>query len=101
MGAGFATLGKVYDRGMRISIAMVVALVACSGSAPANDMCTGAAYDPCNDEHDCDSSMCQNFMMEGFQVCTVACDASNPCPSNGTCNDMGICKPAKPNTCKL
>src|SRR5207249_11505927 len=61
--------------------------------------CTKAAYDPCNDEHDCDSGNCHLFMADGFQVCTTACSATLPCPNDssgapGTCNTMMICKPA-------
>jgi hypothetical protein len=66
-------------------------------------MCVGKAFDPCNEEHDCASNRCQNFMAEGFQVCTVACDAATPCPNDvsgaaATCN-AGICTPAMPNEC--
>jgi hypothetical protein len=61
------------------------------------------AYDLCNEEHDCDSNLCQNFMGDGFQVCTQPCDADNPCPGDGSaeCNGMGICKPVAPNECTL
>jgi hypothetical protein len=68
-------------------------------------MCAGAPFDLCNEEHDCASSICQNFMGEGFQVCSQMCDAAtNPCPNDtsgapATCNNMGICKPVGPNEC--
>jgi hypothetical protein len=70
------------------------------GNLPA---CTGAAYDPCNVGGDCDSGMCRTFQSAGLMLCTQACDASNPCPTqNGqpvSCNNMGVCRPQEENAC--
>lgn len=83
-------------------IAAVFASVGCAGDEPpASGNCTGQVYDLCNDEHDCTSANCHNFNAEGFQVCTQACDGSNPCPGDGECNMAGICKPMAPNACTL
>ncbi len=91
---------------------LVFLLVACGGStdtvpdAPDNaPACTGALYDNCNVNGDCDSANCKLFQGDGFQVCTQACDASNPCPDDtggtpGSCNNKGICKPAQNTVCK-
>lgn len=85
---------------MRIPIAMVL-LVACAGdSPPPSGQCTGAPYDQCNEEHECDSNICQNFPNEGFQACSQACDDANPCPGEGTCTE-NLCVPAAPNECTL
>lgn len=88
---------------MRIPVvlALVVASSCAGDSPPGSGRCTGAPYDPCNEEHDCDSELCQNFMGDGIQVCTQLCDAANPCPGDAECNAMGICKPAAPNECNL
>ena len=87
---------------MRILIVVLIAVAGCAGDAPPpSGKCTGATYDPCNAEHDCTSNLCQNFMGDGFQVCTQACDAVNVCPGAGTCNEMGICKPAAPTECTI
>jgi hypothetical protein len=91
-----------YDRGMRISILPLVLLVACAGdSPPPSGVCTGAIYEPCLEEHNCNQGLCQNFMGDGFQVCTQMCDATTPCPAGGECNMMGICKPAMPVDCEI
>jgi hypothetical protein len=87
---------------MRTWFVLVIVLAACSGDAPpSSGKCVGAPYDPCNEEHDCMSQLCQNFMGDGFQVCSQMCDDTNPCPGAGECNMMGICKPAAPNDCEL
>lgn len=68
--------------------------------------CTGAAYDPCTDNTQCDSGNCHLFSGAGFQVCVTACTPfdNSTCPvdksgANATCNMKGICKPAEPNAC--
>jgi hypothetical protein len=43
-------------------------------------------------------------MKNSFTVCTVTCDATNPCPMDasgmpGLCNTMGLCKPSVANSC--
>ena len=70
-------------------------------AAPA---CTGALYDGClGPAAGCMSGNCKLFNGSSFMVCTQACSAANPCPTqNGAavpCNNMGICKPAAPNAC--
>jgi len=66
--------------------------------------CTMAVYDPCTAATQCTSGNCHLFEQSGFQVCTQACSATNPCPMDsagmqGTCNNMGICKPTRANAC--
>jgi hypothetical protein len=87
---------------MRIPI-MAVLLAACAGDAPpATGRCTGELYDSCNTEDDCNSTLCQNFAAEGFQVCSQACDETMACPDEGVCDDLtGACLPAGPNECEL
>jgi hypothetical protein len=86
-----------------IGVLVIACSSACSGDAPPpSGKCTGAAYDPCNEEHECDSQLCQNFIDDGFQVCSQACDAATPCPDDAPCDDLtGMCKPAAPNDCEL
>ena len=96
---------------MRFLLVAVV-LAGCSGDTPsqidanpAGPKCSMQVYDLCLEEHDCTSVICQNFATAGFQVCTVACDANNPCPADksgaaGTC-ESGVCKPSAPNMCHL
>ena len=72
-----------------------------SGSAAA---CTGAVYDVCTDNTQCNSQNCRFYGTSNFSVCTQACSASMPCPNDPagnpvTCNMMGNCKPAAPNNC--
>ncbi|MBS1120705.1 MAG: hypothetical protein H6Q90_2933 [Deltaproteobacteria bacterium] len=87
---------------MRILIVVAMAVAACAGDPAPNDGCTGAAYDPCSTEHDCDTPFCQNFAVEGFQVCTTSCDGTTACPTGGDCDlTVGMCKPAAANTCTL
>jgi len=93
---------------------VALALAACAGSKPpeidasANGpMCTGALYDPCYTEHDCMSMNCRNFAGDGFMVCTTTCTPGDDTPcvvpggQAGTCNAMGVCKPAAPTMCHL
>jgi hypothetical protein len=90
-------------------------LVACGGGGsgdpvipdadPNAPLCTGGAYDNCTANDDCTSMNCHLYRQSAFQVCTQACDASNPCPNDASgapamCNTMGICKPAVPNACR-
>jgi hypothetical protein len=72
-------------------------------------VCTGAAYDSCQDTvgwTDClDGMECRLFMQQGFTICTPSCDASNPCPDQDgvpvSCNQMGRCRGDHPNDCSL
>ncbi len=71
-------------------------------NAPA---CTGATYDNCSVNGDCTSMNCHLFEQNGFEVCTQACDAGNPCPDDGegnpgSCNNKGICKPIQNTVCR-
>lgn len=105
---------------MRLSIAVALGwlIAACSSHSTsslvdaavhmdgAGSACTGAVFDPCTDNTQCMSGICHLYMMANIQVCTTACTAGNnsTCPldstgANGTCNNMGICKPAKANPC--
>lgn len=98
---------------MRLALAFAFALIACTSSKPpvkpdagSNAMrtCTGSAYDPCTDNSQCTSNACQFYMMSNITVCTVTCDANNPCPKDasgtpGTCNMKGLCKPSVANSC--
>lgn len=68
--------------------------------------CTGAVYDPCTTNTQCTSMNCHFYMQSNFTVCVQTCTPGNnsTCPvdssgTNGTCNNMGICKPAAPNNC--
>jgi hypothetical protein len=75
-----------------------------SGSGATTAACTGAAYDPCTDNTQCMSGNCKTFGGAGLQVCTVTCTVGNDatCLINGvqgTCNNMGICKPPAANSC--
>jgi hypothetical protein len=97
-------------------LVMMFALVGCGAETPppatdaptdidaaALPACTGAAYDPCTDNAQCDSQNCRLFMSDGIQICTATCDASNPCPDfDGApvaCNMMGRCNPRAANMC--
>lgn len=62
-------------------------------------MCTGLVYDSCTGNAGCMSMNCKLFSGDGIQVCTQACDGATPCPTGGTCNNKGICKPAMANAC--
>jgi hypothetical protein len=86
-----------------IVAAVVSVLAACSGDAPpGSNKCLGEIYQSCNEEHDCSSGLCQNFPAEGFQVCSQACDAANPCPDDAECDaDTSVCKPAAADDCNL
>jgi hypothetical protein len=96
-------------------LSLVIVLAACGGDdsqqqvkpdATPGPPCTGAVYDVCVNPSDCMSQNCHFYDKSNFTVCTQACNASNPCPVDssgqpGTCNNMGICKPAAANNCSL
>lgn len=66
-------------------------------------MCTGVVYDSCTSNAGCMSMNCKLYDQSGIQVCTQACDATHPCPTqNGAaaeCNNRGLCKPPAANAC--
>jgi len=94
----------------RVTIAIVVALGACTGGKPPNPdggfKCAGELYDKCFTEHDCGSLLvCQPFGSLG-NLCTQTCTAGTPCPNDstgaaGTCTAGGLCQPAALNACHL
>jgi hypothetical protein len=46
------------------------------------------------------SANCKLFSGLGVQVCTTTCTPGDNTPCGaGTCNNMGICKPAAANSC--
>ena len=90
---------------------LAIVVCACSGGKPTTSdavkcigMMKSPVYNPCNDEHDCMSGMCQLFATAGLQVCTQPCSAAMPCPIDatgaiGTCTAAGLCQPAAANPC--
>lgn len=76
-----------------------------TGGMMAGPPCTGAAYDPCSDNTQCNSGNCRLFSSSSLQVCTTTCTPGDntTCPQqNGQpaqCNNMGICKPIAANVC--
>lgn len=96
---------------MRMSLAMLlgVLLGACTGDEPAsNRTCAGNLYDTCQQEHDCMSGNCHNFMTEAFQVCSTACTPGDDTPcmttfdgKKATCGADHICTPPAANDCTL
>ncbi|MEP6861980.1 MAG: hypothetical protein ABJE66_15255 [Deltaproteobacteria bacterium] len=90
---------------MRSAALLVIAIAACSGDEPppAQNNCTGAVYDKCNDEHDCTAMNCRPF--GAIQVCTQVCSDTAPCPNdemgNAVSCNSGLCQPAAANNCKL
>ena len=94
---------------MRISIsnlALLLLLGACAGDAPdpMERQCTKSLYEFCITEHDCASNNCLEFAAEGYLICTVGCDAMNPCPTLADepvpCTN-NVCKPATPIECMV
>lgn len=91
------------------AVVVIVIAAACSGNTPASDggqKCIGAAYDPCNTEHDCSNMDCKPFADIGATICTQGCtpgDMTCP-PQNGSaimCNASGQCEPPAANSCKI
>lgn len=85
---------------------MLAAIVAVGCAGDEVDMgnnCTGALYDKCIDEHQCDSQDCR--VVGTVQVCTQACSATMPCPDfDGepvTCNAGGLCEPTVARECRI
>jgi hypothetical protein len=100
---------------MRIlGLVIAIASAACGGGGggepvpdadPTAPLCTGAVFDNCTGNTGCDSQNCHLFEADAIQVCTQACSASQPCPNDATgspasCNNKGICKPARGNACR-
>lgn len=89
-----------------LALALVLVLGACAGDSPGAVVrkCTKSLYELCITEHDCTSNNCLEFTGDGYQICTVGCDAQTPCPDlNGvpvSC-DMNVCKPPAPIECEV
>ena len=106
--SGYETIGAMRNL-LLLSIAMTFG--ACGGDDGGSDVpdansgpvCSGAAYETCADNADCDSQNCHEYAGAGLKVCTQTCDATNPCPmQNGVavqCNGMGICRPDAASAC--
>lgn len=99
---------------IKLALATMVVLAACSGNssnnsapdAPAGPACTGAIFDNCTTNAQCMSQTCHYYQQSNFTVCTTTCSATQPCPADSSgnpasCNNMGICKPAAANNCHL
>lgn len=78
--------------------------------ADPSDVCTGMAYDSCEDTtnwSDClEGAECRLFMSQGFTICSPTCNAGTPCPDDEggnpvACNMMGRCRSNAPNSCAL
>jgi hypothetical protein len=92
-------------------LALLLLVVACSGSTPrlpdGPDVCAGALYDPCDSEHNCENGDCLPFATESIVVCTMACSASSPCPKTAsgsavTCDSAtSSCEPPAANKCEI
>jgi hypothetical protein len=67
--------------------------------------CTGALYDTCTSDTQCDSHNCQVFSAVNLHVCSQACSATNPCPMKDgmavPCTANGFCRPAGSSGCDL
>ena len=80
-----------------------------SGVDASTTLCTGEAYDSCQDTTswtDClDGMECRVFGTAGITICTPTCDVNNPCPDQDgqpiTCNMMGKCRGTAANACEL
>ena len=89
-----------------LSLGLLLLSGACAGDSPDPVVrkCTKSLYELCITEHDCTSNNCLNFANDGYKICTVGCDASNPCPDlNGeavSCT-ANVCKPAEPVECEV
>jgi len=96
----------------RMRAALFIAFVAACSSYSVTradggaSTCAGDIYDPCGSNGDCKSNFCHDYNGAGFTVCTIACTPGDnaTCPtdstgSNGACNTMGNCKPARANVC--
>jgi hypothetical protein len=84
------------------ALALVIA-AACSGDPPNNTTCSGALYDPCASEHECQNGACMPFGT--FEACTMACTTDSDCPKQDgktvTCNASKLCEPAAANACEM
>lgn len=93
---------------MRIfALAAAVSLAACTADAPSvkgPHACTRALYDPCLDEHNCNSGVCGGFD-DLMPTCSQACTpGGEPCPAdqNGAavpCDEHNLCHPAMTTDC--
>ena len=94
---------------MRSFMYVVLLMSACTADAPSGtgtQACTKVLYDPCNDEHDCNSGQCEGFNGGPTPVCTQSCTpGGGACPAQGStavpCDTTSFCRPAAPNSCTL
>ncbi|MBA3463621.1 MAG: hypothetical protein H0T46_26930 [Deltaproteobacteria bacterium] len=65
--------------------------------------CAGELYDACEVAADCSTGVCMPYAQLELAVCTQACDAEHPCPAQDgvdvRCNNAGLCRPERANTC--
>jgi len=86
-------------------------VVACGGDAPAGPdatiFCAKVIYDPCNTEHDCETTLCKT-LAPTLQICTMGCTPGDTtaCPATAdgtavTCGSGGFCQPTAATACQL
>jgi hypothetical protein len=86
---------------------MLAAIVAvgCAGDEvdQGTSPCTGAIYDTCTNEHECESMDCR--VIGDHQLCTQPCSPTVACPDfDGepvACNAGGLCEPDAPRACRI
>ena len=65
--------------------------------------CTGALYDTCTGDGQCDSNNCQVFSSVNLHVCSQSCSATMTCPMKDgmpvPCTTNGFCRPARSSGC--
>lgn len=97
-------------RSLFTTLALLLAC-ACAGNSPAavdsGRACERKLYDRCQQEHDCETNDCRNFVAGGFQVCSKSCVVGDDASCGATVDGRpavctaGICTPPGPNDCVL